>query len=59
MIFWVVFVGFGLVLPFILEALELKGKHIPPALPALLVLIGGLLFRIIMVSAGQMSEFPL
>jgi len=58
-IFWVVFVGFGLVLPFILEALELKGKHIPPALPAILVLIGGLLFRIIMVSAGQMSEYPL
>jgi len=58
-IFWVVFVGFGLVLPFILEALELKGFHIHPALPALLVLIGGLLFRIIMVQAGQMSEFPI
>ena len=57
-IFWVIFVGFGLVLPFILEALELRGKHIPPALPALLVLIGGFLFRIIMVEAGQMSEYP-
>ncbi len=57
-IFWVIFVGFGLVLPFILEALELKGKHIPPALPAILVLIGGFLFRIIMVAAGQMSEYP-
>ncbi len=57
-IFWVVFVGFGLVLPFILEAMELKGYHIPPALPALLVLAGGLLFRIIMVQAGQMSEYP-
>jgi len=57
-LFWVVFVGFGLVLPFILEALELKGKHIPPALPALLVLVGGLIFRMIMVSAGQMSEYP-
>ena len=58
-IFWVIFVGFGLVLPFILEALELRGKHIPPALPALLVLIGGLIFRIIMVDAGQISEYPL
>jgi len=57
-IFWVIFVGFGLVLPFILEALELKGKHIPPALPAILVLIGGFIFRIIMVAAGQMSEYP-
>ncbi len=57
-IFWVIFVGFGLILPFILEGLELGGKHIPPALPAILVLIGGLLFRIIMVAAGQMSEYP-
>jgi formate-dependent nitrite reductase membrane component NrfD len=58
-IFWVVFVGFGLVLPFILEALELKGFHIHPAVPALLVLLGGLLFRVIMVQAGQISEFPM
>ncbi len=58
-LFWVVFVGFGLVLPFILEGMELKGFHIPPALPALLVLLGGLLFRVIMVYAGQMSEYPL
>jgi len=57
-IFWVIFVGFGLILPFILEALELKGKHIPPALPAVLVLVGGFIFRIIMVAAGQMSEYP-
>lgn len=58
-IFWVVFVGFGLVLPFILEVFEHKGFKIHPALPALLVLLGGLLFRIIMVHAGQISEYPL
>lgn len=58
LVFWVIFVGFGLVLPFILEALELKGHKIHPAFPALLVLLGGLLFRIIMISAGQISEFP-
>jgi len=57
-IFWVIFVGFGLLLPFILEAMELKGKHIPPAVPALLVLVGGFIFRIIMVAAGQISEYP-
>ncbi len=57
-VFWVVFVGFGLVLPFILEALELKGMHIPPALPALLVLIGGYIFRLVIVAAGQMSAYP-
>ncbi len=58
-IFWVIFVGFGLVLPFILEGMELKGFHIPPALPALLVLVGGFIFRLIMVYAGQMSEYPM
>jgi formate-dependent nitrite reductase membrane component NrfD len=57
-LFWVVFVGFGLVLPFSLEALELKGYKIHPAVPALLVLLGGLLFRVIMVNAGQISEYP-
>ncbi len=57
-VFWVLFVGFGLVLPFILEGLEMRGFHIPPALPALLVLAGGYLFRYIIVLAGQMSEYP-
>ena len=56
-IFWVIFVGFGLILPFTLEALELRGFHIPPAFPGILVLVGGLLFRIIMVEAGQMSGY--
>jgi len=38
--------------------LELKGMHIPPALPALLVLIGGYIFRLVIVAAGQMSAYP-
>ncbi len=58
-VFWAIFVVFGLLLPFLLEAMELKGKHIPPSLPAILVLMGGLVFRIIIVAAGQMSEYPL
>jgi len=39
--------------------MELRGFKIHPALPAILVLLGGLLFRVIMVQAGQMSEYPL
>jgi len=58
-IFWGVFVGLGLILPFTLEALELRGYHVPTALPALLILAGGLLFRILMVSAGQISSYPM
>jgi len=57
-LFWGVFVGMGLVLPFTLEVMELKGSKIQPAIPALLVLGGGLLFRVIMVNAGQISECP-
>lgn len=56
-IFWGVFVLMGLILPGILEIFELRGKHLPIAVPAFLILLGGLLFRIIMVSAGQISTY--
>lgn len=56
-IFWGVFVLMGLILPATLEALELKGIHIPIAVPAFLILVGGLLFRAIMVNAGQISTY--
>jgi len=55
--FWGGVVILGLVVPAILEILELRGKHIPVALPALLILIGGLVFRFIMVDAGQISQY--
>jgi formate-dependent nitrite reductase membrane component NrfD len=55
--FWVLVVGMGLVLPAILEIMELSGFHIPIAIPAALILIGGLLFRFIMVYGGQASGF--
>jgi len=55
--FWGGVVILGLILPAILEVMELRGKHIPVALPALLILIGGLLFRFIMVEAGQISQY--
>jgi len=55
--FWVLFVGLGLFTPLILEFIELKGKVVPKAIPALLVLFGGLIFRFIMVSAGQISTW--
>ena len=56
-VFWGVFVGTGLILPAILEIMELRGKHIPIAIPAFLILLGGLLFRVIMVDAGQISSY--
>ncbi len=59
--FMVAFFGFvvvfGLTLPAILEALELKGFHIPVVLPVTMVLVGGLVLRFVMVDAGQLSRY--
>lgn len=56
-IFWIFAVGFGLILPAILESLELAKFHIPPSIASLLVLLGSLLLRFIIVDAGQTSRW--
>jgi formate-dependent nitrite reductase membrane component NrfD len=56
-VFWIVFFSIGLVVPLVLEILELKGKPINVKFPAALVLIGGLFLRFIMVEAGQISTW--
>jgi formate-dependent nitrite reductase membrane component NrfD len=55
--FWVFVIILGLVFPAVLEILELAGYKIPVAVPALLVLFGGLVFRFIMVEAGQITRY--
>ena len=59
--FTLMFFGFvvilGLIVPGILEALEIKGFKIPVAIPAILILIGGLVFRFVMVEAGQITRY--
>ncbi len=55
--FWVFVVLLGLVLPAVLEILELRGHKIPIAIPAFLILFGGLMFRFIMVEAGQITRY--
>jgi len=56
-VFWVFVIILGLVFPAALEILELKGFHVPVWIPALLILIGGLVFRFVMVEAGQITRF--
>ena len=56
-VFWVFVVGLGLLLPMTIETMELKGLHISPKIPALLVLFGGLILRFIVVDAGQTSRW--
>ena len=55
--FWIFVVSLGLVLPALLEILEIKKYHIPKLLPASLVLFGGLVFRFIIANAGQASRW--
>jgi formate-dependent nitrite reductase membrane component NrfD len=55
--FWVFVVILGLVFPAILETLELVGYKVPVAIPALLILLGGLVFRFVMVEAGQITRY--
>ncbi len=55
--FWVFVVVLGLVFPAVLESLELWGYHIPKWLPPVLILFGGLMFRFVMVEAGQITRF--
>jgi len=56
-VFWTFVVALGLVLPLLTEALEMNGYHLPAQLPAVFVLIGGLILRFIVVDAGQSSRW--
>ncbi len=55
--FWVFVVLLGLIFPATLETLELWGYHVPKWLPPVLILFGGLMFRFVMVEAGQITRF--
>jgi protein NrfD len=55
--FWVFVIILGLIFPAVLEILEMNGVHIPIVIPVVLVLFGGLMFRFIMVEAGQVTRF--
>lgn len=55
--FWVFVVILGLLFPAALEILELRGFKVPIAIPAILILVGGLVFRFIMVEAGQITRY--
>lgn len=56
-VFWVCVVGLGILLPLLLQSLELRQRIRHTLAPALLVLGGGLLLRFILVAAGQASHW--
>jgi protein NrfD len=55
--FWVFVVFMGILLPLGLQFLQAMNQIRHSILPALLVLLGGLIMRFIFVSAGQMSSW--
>jgi len=55
--FWIFVVILGLAFPAMLEIFELIGFKVPAVAPAILVLIGGIVFRFVMVEAGQITRY--
>lgn len=55
--FFVFVVILGLIFPAILEGIELMGYKVPVIIPALLILMGGLIFRMVMIEAGQITRY--
>jgi len=57
-VFWVLFVGVGLLIPLLLELLEISGINRRLAVLApVLVLVGGYVLRQVMIDAGQESTW--
>ncbi|MBK7095760.1 MAG: polysulfide reductase NrfD [Saprospiraceae bacterium] len=55
-LFFGILIILGLLFPLILEIFELIGYKVPVIIPALLILAGGLIFRILIVEAGQLTR---
>jgi formate-dependent nitrite reductase membrane component NrfD len=58
LVFWVMFVGLGLLVPLVLELLEIRGFARRVAIIApVLVLLGGYVLRQVMIDIGQESTW--
>ena len=55
--FWIFVVFIGMIVPALLEFLELRGQKIPVLIPAVLILFGNIMLRFIIVYAGQASRY--
>ena len=55
--FWIFVVFLGMLVPALLEFLELRGQKIPVIIPVLLILMGNVMLRFLIVYAGQASRY--
>jgi formate-dependent nitrite reductase membrane component NrfD len=56
-VFWIFVVFLGIIVPALLDIMELRGYHIPALIPGTLVLFGSLMLRFIFAFAGQESRW--
>ena len=56
-VFWVFVIGMGILLPLVLQTLELNNRIQHTLAPAMLVVFGGIALRFILVYAGQESHW--
>ena len=56
-VFWVFVVGLGIVLPLVIQMLAVNHRIRHTTVAPILVLLGGLLLRFVIVSAGQLSHW--
>ncbi len=55
--FWIFVVFLGMLVPALLEFLELRGQKIPVFIPVFLILLGNVMLRFLIVYAGQASRY--
>ncbi|MBN1336800.1 MAG: polysulfide reductase NrfD [Deltaproteobacteria bacterium] len=56
-VFWCLILGTGILVPLVLQSLELAGRIRHTVVPALLVIAGAFLLRWVLVQAGQVSSW--
>ena len=56
-VFWVFVIGMGILLPLVLQSLELRNRIRHTLAPSLFVVFGGIALRFILVYAGQASHW--
>ncbi len=57
-VFWVLVVGVGILVPFVLQGLEMSDRIRHTPLASILVMLGGLALRFVVVAVGQFSHWP-
>ena len=55
--FWIFVVVMGMILPAVLEFMEIRKFHVPHIVPIALVLFGNIMLRFLFTYAGQMSRW--